>query len=392
MLTFDDSIIRGRSMMLAVVACILGGCAGSDELHVEYGVSRGHVGQTSINGTAVLDKMFRDAGHRVVSTSRLSSRLDAQDIIVWFPQRGVPKEEAVEFLESWLSDQPNRTLVFVNRGFDLQHQYWKRAARLTDDTDHATALRRRGAEALVEEIIDRREMDNSETCSWFSVRHDRHLPLFCTNLRGPWLAGVDRARSDLYWADRFDFPPSNFERTTLLADSNIPIVTQLTRPDWVGSKIIVVTNSAFLLNLGLINRQHRLLAGHLIDVCARPEGEGRVAFLETASAAIGESTDDPERTLLSIFFQWPLCVPFWHVLAAGFVACSAYFPCLGRPRPAPRESIVDFGRHVEALGQLLAETRDEPYARARLDEYLNYSQNESKSYLGVTSLRKGNHP
>ncbi|MDA1177985.1 MAG: hypothetical protein O2931_04215, partial [Planctomycetota bacterium] len=203
------------------------------------------------------------------------------------------------------------------------------------------------------------------------------------------LTGADHTLADLHWAEKVEFSPSHYERATLLANGNIPIVTRLSRPDWYDSKIILVTQSSFLLNLGLTNRQNRLLAKNLIENCESPTGIGRVAFLETDSAAVRESTDAPQHSPLSLFFHWPLSLPFWHALVAGFIACSAYFPGLGRPRPAPRAPLADFGRHVDALGQLLAETRDEDYARARLDEYLNYSQNESKSHKGITRLRKG---
>ena len=65
------------------------------------GSRRGTPGKASVNGTAVLAGMFEEAGHRVVTASRLSPTLDRMDVIVWAPDDfRPPSEEVSAYLEA----------------------------------------------------------------------------------------------------------------------------------------------------------------------------------------------------------------------------------------------------------------------------------------------------
>jgi len=374
-----------------VVVAISSGCGSEAGVETRYGQSRGRVGRESISGTATLAALARRRGNQMAVTGRLSPRLDRQDTIVWFPQQGLPSEKTIEYFETWLQAEPNRTLVVVNRGYDLQHSYSRRAARLAETPHEADTIRRHGARILADELADRRRLANSESCAWFSVQHARIQPQICERLRGPLLLGIEADRCRLQWVDRFHFPAETFERKTLLADGNIPLVTLLTKPDWIGSRLLVVSHSAFLLNLELTNRHHRQLAAKLMNYFELSEGSTRIAFLETDTGSPPTATDTPPRTTLSMLYQWPLCILVWHAFAAGMIFCMVYFPYLGRPRPEKAVPLTDFGRHVSALGQLLAATRDDLSARRELHYYFQAAQHVSPDRSARPIRRKDHH-
>ena len=61
---------------------------------------------------------------------------------------------------------------------------------------------------------------------------------------------------------------------------------------------------------------------------------------------------------------------------------SAGWPIFGRPRQLLPPSPSDFGKHVAALGQLLARTQDHNYAQSRLAQYRQIAERKSgRSHL-----------
>jgi hypothetical protein len=71
-----------------------------------------------------------------------------------------------------------------------------------------------------------------------------------------------------------------------------------------------------------------------------------------------------------------------HLAVLGLVFCLARFPIFGRPRDLPGEPAADFGKHVAALGELLARSQDRHYAQARLAHYRELAKRDSgKSHL-----------
>ena len=49
----------------------------------------------------------------------------------------------------------------------------------------------------------------------------------------------------------------------LATEDDVDIVTRVTRRSWHGGQIVVVANGSFLLNLPLVNHEHRKLADKL---------------------------------------------------------------------------------------------------------------------------------
>ena len=142
------------------------------------------------------------------------------------------------------------------------------------------------------------------------------------------------------------------------------LAARVRHSDWNGGQVIVVTNGSFLLNLPLVNPQHRRLAGRLIDECGRP---GKVVFWEGPQFS-GKPAVEQENQWAALT-TWPMNFILLHLAALGFIYLMQRFPIFGRPQQLPEPSTSDFERHIEALGDLMSATGDAGWAAAKIKTY-----------------------
>ena len=166
-------------------------------------------------------------------------------------------------------------------------------------------------------------------------------------------------------AARIDPDP---DADTLLKSENNVLVSS-TSFNENESQLIVVVNGSFLLNAMLVNHEHRKLAGKLIDCIGAPKKH--VVFLESGPGGPPIFDRDPAGSSmgLAIFHVWPTNWILMHLAAVGILFCFARWPIFGRPREPEREAVADFGKHIDALAELLARSRDRSHALARLLHY-----------------------
>ncbi len=317
----------------------------------------------SVNGTGVLGKMFAGAGHAVYSRRILSPSLRHRaDVIVWFPNDfGAPPDDACEWLEGWLADGPGRTLIYVGRDFDAAAWYWDAIQDRAPEDQRQEALRRE-LEAKSEFLQGLLPSGTTEECDWFAVKGGQKRREVRT-LQGSddWVEGIDPSKLEVEINQRM-IPSQAAE--VLLASQGDALVFQ----ERVGQgRLIVVANGSFLLNLPLVVREHRKLAGRLIDQVGPPRQT--VVFLESGPAGPIIFETDPDArppSALAIFDVWPANWILLHLAIAGVIFCFCRFPIFGRARDVEPEATSDFGRHVEALGELLERTGDASHAAARL--------------------------
>ncbi|MCE9548386.1 MAG: hypothetical protein K8T25_23170 [Planctomycetia bacterium] len=130
-----------------------------------------------------------------------------------------------------------------------------------------------------------------------------------------------------------------------------------------------MTNGSFLLNFPLLNHEHRKLAVRLVGEV----GSGRkVAFLESGADGPRLLEEEPAIEIpsgLEMFGIWPMNLLLLHLAVLGVVFCLARWPIFGRPTSAPPQATSDFGKHIDALGELLELSRDQSYARTRTLAY-----------------------
>lgn len=380
-------------VVIGVFATLLtSGCA-KQKVVSEYGRRVGRQGASSVNGTGVLMRMFRSGGARVKTSTRLGRIVDNAEVVVWIPDRyASPSKPTREFFEDWLAANPNRTLIFVGRDYDATTTYWQYLV------DHAPAdkpgqyieARKKLAEARVAEATQRSVYDPKDDCDWFAI--DRSKPSRrVTKLDGPLRRGVvDETAIDLELNTRIEksqivkdddagYRGRPKFKSLLSSDGDI-VVGKFTRQNWSGSQIIVVANGSWLLNLPLVNHEHRRLAGNLIGECGKVD---QVVFLESGPGEPAISSHEPNQHHgLAAFTVWPINCILMHLLALGILFCYSVFPIFGRPRRMPEAETSDFGKHVYAIGELMEHTGDRQYATQVRENYFHRVSDSSTASDG----------
>ncbi len=372
------SEMRRGTAVFVLLALLAGGCSHQEQIREDYGMRSGPAG-SSVNGLGVLADMFDDAGCDVFSWRRLSPQLNDYHVIVWAPDDfQAPTPEQREFLDKWLQSDTGRSLVYIGRDFDAVVRYWDIVVPSTS-AEQKPEITRRLAQAQSRHDRARVLMPANAVTDWFVVRRD--YPLRRVNeLSGPWSENIDAARADIWVHGRLDVPtaaeikklseaesPSRLGAArfeTLLETGQVQLVYRVVRPDWGTNQVIVVVNGSFLLNLPLVNVEHRKLADRLIREC---RARGKVAIIESGAGGPLVQTKesqsrDPEATRRRV-----LLAVHWVIL--GMLFCLSVFPLFGRPRPGPPEAVAEFGQHIDALGALLEKTGDQDYAQHQLEQY-----------------------
>ncbi len=376
---------RRVGLVLALLCCTLAGCR-ERTIETTYGRRRG-IGASSVNGTAVLGSMFEKAGWSVSSWRRLSPKLEKEDVLLWAPDRfGPPEPTEVQYLERWLAAERNRTMVYVGRDYDASLAYWQAILPRTPSTQRLE-IRKRLAQAESEHMARRYEANGSATIDWFEPDLAGQ-PTWVSNLSGPWADGLDPSQSQIWLHTDFDFPnlPAAADREgdgdgedeeddwqggtkvrPLLTSGSRVLAAEVTRARWNGSKLIVVANGSWLLNLPLVNPQHQILASRLVQSCGAPR---RICFLESGTTPLTVQTSDTQPPLMLQAFQvWPLNALMLHLVFLGVLYGFAVYPIFGRPKQLPSDRVSDFGKHVSAVGELLERGQDVSYAEAQLQQY-----------------------
>ncbi|MFH1267590.1 MAG: DUF4350 domain-containing protein [Planctomycetota bacterium] len=358
---------------LVIVMVFLAFVSGPKKIEGGYGQ---RVGESwhSVNGTGVLGKMFEEAGHTVFSWRMLSPRLRGRaDCIVWFPDDFQPPEEDVrQWLEDWLTEAPDRTLICVGRDFDAAVWYWDTNAADAPE-EQEKEIQRRKWEAKSDFITRAGALSQAEDCDWFTLKGgQKRRQVRSLEGKPEWLDGVDPSRLEIELNHRM--VPSDGAEVLLESEGDVLISAET----FGESRLIVVANGSFLLNLPLVNHEHRKLAGQLIDEVGPPEQT--VVFLESGPMGLFPWDEDPTAgppTGLEIFSVWPTNWILLHLAVVGSLFCFFRFPIFGLPRDPEPEGASDFGRHVEALGELLERSGDTAYAASRLAHYQQLTHPDS---------------
>ncbi|MBN2476853.1 MAG: hypothetical protein JXB62_19760 [Pirellulales bacterium] len=363
--------LLGAGWLCALAA----GC--SEEINPTYGRRNAEGGSVSINGTSVLGSMFEQAGHRVFSWRKLSPKVSRRaDCIVWFPNDFEPPDpEARAWLDTWLTEQPGRTLIYVGRDFDANGFYWEKVEPDAPPRQVPKIRARRNA-ARRQFRRARPAMPEPEDCEWFTAdgKYEPRKVRTLTDGDPRWLDGIDPEKLEIELNGRID--PGPTAEVLLESEGDVLVSRECSwgplDPWGQGDqgKLIVVANGSFLLNLPLVNHEHRKLAGKLIEEVGPPRKT--VVFLESNAGEQLVLEEDPSAarpTGLEILTTSPACWIFLHLAVVGLFFCFSRWPIFGLPRKLPRGSPSDFGKHIQALAELLERSRDQAYAVTRLLHY-----------------------
>lgn len=410
-------------VVLLVVLLLRGGVAGFERADVrhDYGERLGD----SVNGTSVLARMFQESSHKVSTWPRLSPRIEGYDTIVWFPDRFTPpgvspseqsdemlkewRDKGRKMLEEWLRTGYDRTLVYVARDYDAEVAYWERVAPGAPE-DEAEKIDKRLEMAKTRHNLRRGAMLDEATGDWFVMRRGGERRKV-DRLSGVWSNGVSSSKAWMEIRGTVEPLPGTRQNNSggyrdiyrgygnaMYAEKLLTaprgdgsgedtLVMRLRHQSrWGSGKIIVVANGSFLLNMPLVNHEHRKLAGKLIDECGYP---GDVLFLESGPEPLEVRETEAESNppvWITVTKPWPLRVIVIHVALCGTVLCFAMFPIFGRPRETEKESQSDFSKHIDAMGTLLAQTEDYNYAKVRISYY--HEKVKRESGVGHKEARK----
>ncbi|HET6883661.1 MAG TPA: hypothetical protein VFI31_26140 [Pirellulales bacterium] len=350
---------------LITASLALSGC--SEGIETSYGHRSGLLGGDSVNGTAVLGRMFSAAGHHVTSATRLSPRVyDTADCIVWAPDDFKPPSvEVRQWFNAWWRHGDGRTLIYIGRDYDAAPAYWRAVQGAAPKSQHAEIMRRLAKDQNAY-LSERGQMPDDEDCQWFTARGKRNQRQVNT-LSGlaNWISDVDEKKVDIELNGRL-IPPLDAE---VLVESNGDAIVSREEMANDGCLILVV-NGSFLLNVPLVNQENRKLAARLIDEIGPAPQE--VVFLESGPNGPRIWEDEPPeqaRTGLEIVGVWPFNVIFLQLGALGLIFCYSRFPIFGRPRPLAAPHLSDFGRHIAALAALLQRTGDRVFASNEVARY-----------------------
>ena len=361
---------KSKMTWLLLLFLAVAGC--EERIETRYGQRNGPEATTSVNGTAVLAEMFEQAGHKVSSWNMLSPQLAKRaDCIVWFPDDfRPPSREVVVWLERWLRESPNRTLIYVGRDFDAACAYWEKVEPDAPE-DQAAEVQRRLRVVRDRFQTERWWAADSDDIAWFAVDRE-YRPRKVASLAGDdaWLEGVDASRVEIELFGRMK--PNSWADVLLESDGDALVARESfsVRGGGGESQLIAAANGSFLLNLPLVHREHRKLAGKLIAEIGTPRRT--VVFLESGPGGPPIHEEEPankNRSGVDVLLMEPFRWIFLQLAVVGVLFCFARWPIFGTPRPAEKAETSDFGKHIQALADLLERSRDRTYARTRLLHY-----------------------
>jgi hypothetical protein len=368
-------------VLLAITACGCGDSGNPRQLDDEYGRQSGIGGRASVNGTAVFAKMWEEAGFEVIPRTALTPALDQVDTVVWFPDDLDPPTEPVRRrFEDWLQRGHNRTLIYVGRDYDAAPSYYRRmisevAPEQRDD------YRERLAAAEVRALENHRTSESA--CPWFAFKPTKET-VRPKKLLGVWSAGIASDKTEIPLADELTVKGSD---EVLLGAENRVIAAAIQRGDFGDGQIIVVQNGSFLLNLPLVNHEHRRLARTVISEVENPvhhsffhfgsdEPSQRVLFLASGSGGPPIRDQEPQTRPPTLGdYPPPLSDILYHGVAVAVIAIFVGWPIFGRPRQLPTTATADFGQHVDAVADLLRRAKDDAYCDGKIAEWFKREAN-----------------
>lgn len=387
-------------LMLATMLAV--GCTGEKFPSEAYGESKHRKGRTALGGLGLFVEFCEGRGLRTFEQSILTPRAYKLDAIVWAPKDfRLPNQREQNWFNDWLADGSKRTLIFVGRDYSPSGNYWKKAAASAQPADRAVYRFQQGKAdneltALFEDI-------GADSCDWFQLDDKKVLTRDVKSFQGPWSKSMSSLESHVVlrrtlspkterWKQTleavdpsffaFDEPkppeeesdepkPIDRGRPTvehlLKSDQGEPLVWQMRYKHWGESRIVVLANASLVANEGMTMPGNQHLAGELLkDLPAK----SRVGFLSNFGKTLVRNPGDPaEVSGFELLRVWPLSLISMHGLIVGFVAMLALWPIFGRPQRTPSPSTTDFGKHIEALGDLLYLSKDRQYALSRIADY-----------------------
>ncbi|MEL7338057.1 MAG: hypothetical protein AAFN70_17820, partial [Planctomycetota bacterium] len=161
-------VARAWMLLPLCIVMLIAGC--NSEINHNYGQLYGRDGSSSINGFGGMRELYRQAGHRVVTTQSLNQRLDRSDTLFWVPKThsGISRVQTAWF-ENWLRGG-DRTLVYVVPDGGSRLEYFQMASTAAPP-EQRLEYRRRLAEVQHNQFRRQIMPSHSHGNDWFVARY-----------------------------------------------------------------------------------------------------------------------------------------------------------------------------------------------------------------------------
>jgi hypothetical protein len=337
------------------------------EVDETYG-RMGRIGRKSLNGTWVLAEMVRRAGHRVKRSTRLSTAMkNRADCIIWFASDwSVPNARVISWLEEWLNAKPGRLLIYVGRHFEAGPLYWRAMSeRFPDQFDpvlkKVIAQRQESGESWLEFISS-----EGGECDWFTMKSLPQVVRPKTLKMHPeWQGAIDPRKLEIEL--RSQMIPAKDAEVLVRSEEHV-LVARLSRGE---SQILLVNNGSFLLNMMLVNREHRKLAARLVRAIGESgtAGPKQVYFLELPWGYVPPTGPIQEPSPYRFLMVYPLNLILLHLFLLGVIFAMARYPRLGPGYEPDIMSRVSFDAHLTAMARWLRRSRDYRFVQEVLSKW-----------------------
>ncbi len=329
----------------------------------------------------------RRSKNEVIKSPRLGhwGSINRANVVVWFPNHFSPPADATcDFFNNWLAEQPNRTLIYVGRDFDARSAYWQRMLQQRSPSEEL-AIRQRLARSKAAWASHHAALPVTESSKWFTVYRRRHTTPRVVNSRleesndvrlgGPLTEEIASDDHQLTISDRMKAKKLGANVETWLSLDDQPLIASFQMTYWHNSRLLLVTNASPLLNLSMVQPAQQRLAAELVKLCGRP---GRCVFLISKQNEPVLASEAANHHLIQILTTPPFSAILMHMAAMGLVYCFAVYPIFGRVRKLESNDETDFGRHVEALGRLLAKANNSEHADLLRHDYQQLVSGQSR--------------
>lgn len=384
MMTFNSIQRVFTAIVMSMLAIGLTGC--EESIEVRYGKNS----SDSVNGTGILREMFNKAGFTTRTRYSLRPELNRNsDVLIWFPNDlDPPTQKQIQWFDNWLTSKSGRTLIYVGRDFDCEPLYWAEVQKrgLSANPAKVAGHLQVSTSRVAREISTMTLPMNS---SWFSKTTLATQGLV-GKLGGPWSASVNSAQHEIHanttlagstWSTgkpllTVQTGPKNKPTTEdFVFEETVTATTNWNAGGWNNntsnnqSQRIIINNGSFLLNYALVNKEHRVIADHLIKHLA---GATNVTFIESNQG--GPPVHDTDNysehpNAWQLFKIQPLGTILFHLALIGIVFCFVRWPIFGRTRQEPSLSSFDVALHLKALASLLRISKDTGEAQRRVAQY-----------------------
>ena len=353
-----------------LLAISVAGC--QPELKTEYATSR----TASINGISTFIELMKQDDRRVdvwpFVTSRLADRYDT--LVVFHTTFGPLNPDTKRELRELLSYGTIDRLILVLRDSDAAIDYWDQVSERKDLKQEDIQEARRAMLQTLNGFAFASQSDVvREEEDWYGLktvkRNSSSEPIAVQSTLS---TSPEKQPIKARWRlnRRLEAPEDG---TVLWTSGPDPLLIQ---QSWFGIDVLVMASAAPLVNGGLVDSGNRSLATEIVDLVP---AKSRVAIVTSSRWFKGEGKSSPG--IMTFLQVQPYPWIFGQAVLAMLIYCWYRSPIFGCPRSFDEFETLRFGKHVDALGTLLARTGDVTYARLRVRDWL---QGSGSSHLNTS--------